>query len=176
MKLYTLKVHAQTIISRFLVLSFVILTACKRESTCEVNSFQPTDSLVLNNLLGTWKLDDHVHVEIWDKIGKDKYRSRVFAVKNLDSTLEETAKVYLNNHAWIFETQVIDQNDGEKVQFKSNKITSNEIHFSNPGHDFPTDICYHLRSKSVLSAWIVGKNKRKENDTIFFNYQRITQN
>jgi len=47
------------------------------------------------------------------------------------------------------------------------------VQFSNPAHDFPTDINYTVADANTLRAFIVGPNNKGGKDTIPFNYIRV---
>ncbi len=50
----------------------------------------------------------------------------------------------------------------EETSFKLIKLSSNEVIFENPEHDFPQRIMYRLEKDKSLFARIEGKNNGKE--------------
>ncbi|MEZ4935088.1 MAG: hypothetical protein R2788_23520 [Saprospiraceae bacterium] len=51
-------------------------------------------------------------------------------------------------------------------------MTTNQVNFSNPAHDFPTDINYSYDGDSLL-AFIAGIGKDGARDTIPFAFERV---
>jgi hypothetical protein len=65
------------------------------------------------------------------------------------------------------------QNEGKAVKFTSTFLNETSVQFSNPVHDFPTDINYTVTDDNTLRAFIVGLNNKGGKDTIPFNYIRV---
>ena len=96
----------------------------------------------------------------------------VFTINGTDTAWKERAVVFGKNENWIFENVVSGQNEGQAVSFTSTLLDSSRVQFSNPAHDFPTDIHYTLVNDSILEAFIAGPNGKGGKDTIPFNYKR----
>ncbi|HEX7846271.1 MAG TPA: hypothetical protein VF476_10770, partial [Chitinophagaceae bacterium] len=84
-------------------------------------------------------------------------------------------KVYPENSNWVYENKVTNQNDGKAIKFTSTKMSDNSVQFSNPAHDFPTDINYTVADANTVNAFIIGPNSKGGKDTIPFNYTRHKQ-
>lgn len=146
---------------------------------CNNNKAEPQDAspsasqeLVFDKLVGLWQNPDGKSFERWTKTGDDKYNSVVFSVKGNDTSWNEQASVYKQGDQWVFENLVTGQNQGKPVQFASTLLTENTVEFSNPAHDFPTDIHYEVPDENTVKAFIVGPNQKGGKDTIRFNYTR----
>lgn len=129
--------------------------------------------VVFDKMLGTWQSEDGNSFERWTKNDKGGYQSAAYSVKGKDTSWNEQATIYLENSNWVFENTVKGQNDGKAVKFVSSILQENTIQFSNPAHDFPTDINYTVTDANTLNAFIVGPNKNGGKDTIPFNYTRV---
>jgi hypothetical protein len=133
----------------------------------------PARQLVFDKLTGTWRTENGRSFERWTKNDDGTFRSVAFSVKGSDTSWNENAVIYPENDKWVFENTVRGQNDGKSVKFFSSFFNENSVQFSNPAHDFPTDINYTLKDKNTVKAFIVGPNKKGGKDTIPFNYTRV---
>ncbi len=133
----------------------------------------PITELVFDKLVGTWQSEDGKSFERWTKNDKGGYNSAAYSIKVTDTSWNEQANIYLENSNWVFENTVKGQNDGKAVKFVSSILQPNTVQFSNPEHDFPTDINYTVADANTLNAFIVGPNKNGGKDTIPFNYTRV---
>ena len=129
--------------------------------------------LPFDKLLGIWKSDDGKSFEEWKKNDNSTYQSRAYTIKGADTSWNEHAIIYPDNDNWIFENTVKGQNNGKAVKFTSIILNEGTVQFSNPQHDFPTDVNYTLADANRLNAFIIGPNGKGGKDTIPFNYTRI---
>jgi len=81
--------------------------------------------------------------------------------------------IYQENDHWTFENTVKGQNNGNAVKFIATLFNETTVQFSNPQHDFPTDINYTVPDPDTVNAFIVGPNAKGGKDTIRFNYTRV---
>ncbi len=131
-----------------------------------------TKELVFDRLLGTWQAEDGKSFERWTK-NDGSYQTAGFSVKGEDTSWNEQGKVYAENGNWVFENTVTGQNDGKAVRFTSTILNGYTVQFSNPAHDFPTDINYTIADPSTLNAFIAGPNNKGGKDTIPFHFSRV---
>jgi hypothetical protein len=161
----------------FLLLLMNGVIACNNsESTPAVKKERPLSDpgqLIFDRLTGTWQNEDGKSFERWTKNADGTYRSDGFSIKANDTSWNEQASIYRNNSNWIFENKVKNQNDGKAIQFTSTLLNENSVQFSNPAHDFPTDINYTLADATTLRAFIVGPNGKGGKDTIPFNFTKL---
>jgi hypothetical protein len=132
-----------------------------------------TKQIIFDKLLGIWKSEDGSSYERWLKIAENKYETAAYSLKGTDTTWNERGIVYPNNEQWVFENTVTGQNNGLPVRFTSTLLNESHVQFTNPTHDFPTDIHYHLPDENTINAFIVGPNSKGGKDTIPFNFKRI---
>lgn len=130
---------------------------------------------VFDLLIGTWKHSNGRLFERWTRNDNGTYNSVVYTLKGSDTSWRERASIYPERDKWIYENLVAGQNAGKPVKFTSIFITANSVQFSNPAHDFPTDINYTLPDANRVNAFIVGPNNKGGKDTILFNYTREKQ-
>ena len=128
---------------------------------------------VFEKLVGTWKNENGRSFERWTRSKDGHYRSDVYSLKGTDTSWNEKADIYAENGKWVFENTVKDQNDGKAVKFTSILLNDNTVQFSNPAHDFPTDVNYTLADLNTLHAFIIGPNSKGGRDTLPFNSRRV---
>ena len=144
----------------------------KTTEAISTNSNEPKQ-IPFDKLLGIWKSEDGKSFEEWTKNEGGTYRSRGYSIKGTDTSWNEQANIYPESNNWIFENTVKGQNDGKAVKFTSTIMNEITVQFSNPQHDFPTDINYTVPDANTLNAFIMGPNNKGGRDTIPFNYTRI---
>ena len=137
------------------------------------NSNPAQQQSVFDKLNGTWRNEDGKSFERWTKNENGSYRSVGFSIKGKDTSWNEQADIYQENDNWIFENTVKGQNNGKPVKFTSSLLNENSVQFSNPAHDFPTDINYTVTGVNIVRAFIVGPNNKGGKDTIPFNFKRV---
>lgn len=133
----------------------------------------PSQQLVFDKLVGLWKRQNGRSFELWQKNSDGSFQSSSFRLKGTDTSWTERGRVYPDGDAWIYENVVAGQNDGRAIRFRSIFLTEKTVQFSNPAHDFPTDINYTLRDHDSLHAFIIGPNKTNGRDTIPFDFIRV---
>ena len=149
-------------------------TGAGAEKTTEaITADNETKELVFDKLVGLWKSEDGGSFEQWNKNPDGTYQSRAYSIKGTDTSWNEQANIYPENDNWTFENTVKGQNDGKAVKFISILLNEKSVRFSNPQHDFPTDINYTVPDATTLKAFIIGPNNKGGKDTIPFNYTRI---
>ncbi len=164
-----------------LLLSLCPVLSCNNKQATtnkEENKTNPetnTQHLVFDKLVGTWQSEDGKSFERWSKNTNGTYQSVAYSIKGKDTSWNEQASIYPENGNWIFENTVKGQNDGKAIKFTSSQLSISHVRFSNPGHDFPTDIHYAVADRNKLNAFIVGPNDKGGKDTIPFNFTRLNQ-
>jgi hypothetical protein len=161
------------------LLGFNGMLACNNQSveepaaTATATTLPPAGSTVFEQLVGTWQGEDGKSFERWTKNDNGTFSSVAFSVKGTDTSWNERASIFPENDKWVFENTVKGQNDGKAVKFISSRLTSNSVQFTNPDHDFPTDINYTVSDANTVNAFIIGPNNKGGKDTIPFNYTRV---
>lgn len=168
----------QTVLFFILIASII---ACNNEKTANAdettanNSTTPPPVAVLpfDKLVGLWKNEDGKSFERWTRVDNGQFRMAAFSIKGNDTSWHEKASIYPESDKWVFENTVTNQNDGRAIKFISSIMSGNSVQFSNPAHDFPTDINYTIPDSNTVRAFIVGPNAKGGKDTIPFNFVRV---
>ncbi len=155
---------------------FIVITGCN--TSLNKNVSDQEDSIYLpptlfEKLTGTWQVEKRNHFEQWSKKSDGTYECKGFKVVGKDTSFYEKATIYPDRSNWVFENTVNDQNEGRPVKFISTFLTPSIVHFSNPEHDFPTDIQYEMTGDNTLKAFISGPGKNNLQDTIYFYFKRV---
>ena len=169
--------HVKTTLTLTFLLICIFIAACddkpaESEKTTELAISEPKP-IVFDKLVGLWKNEDGKSFEQWTKNDNGTFQSRGYSINGTDTSWNEQATIYPENNNWVFENTVKNQNDGKAIKFTSTILTETSIQFSNPKHDFPTDINYTLADGNTINAFIVGPNSKGGKDTIPFNFTRI---
>ncbi|MES2417682.1 MAG: DUF6265 family protein [Bacteroidota bacterium] len=124
-------------------------------------------------LLGNWEMSTPKGkiTETWyqnkGSLNGKSYRHTL----NGDSILLETLVIKKIDGFYTYCSTVKGQNDNMAVNFKLISDKDSTYIFENAAHDFPQQIVYQNRGKTMLLAWIEGKIKGK-NRKSEFHYQR----
>lgn len=157
----------------------IILSACgnKEASTKTENSLaeNPRQEILFERLIGVWKSENGKSYERWTKNADGSYFSLGFMLNGTDTIITESVYIHSEDGQWVSENSVPEQNEGKAIQFKVTTLTADEAHFSNPAHDFPTDIHYHLQDERRLMAYIAGPGQGVSQDTIRFSFERMEE-
>ena len=125
-----------------------------------------------DQFIGTWLNTSFGNFEEWKTAGTDQYAVRSYGVNGADTVVQERVKVFKEAGNWVYEVTVIGQNNNQPVRFTSNAVSANQVNFSNPAHDFPTDINYAIEG-NALKAFIAGPGKNGEQKTIPIAFERV---
>ncbi len=175
----TMTSYQQYFIVKAIAILLFIVIACngkEEKGADDLNTKEeknPSTASVFDKLLGTWANENGKSFERWTKNEDGTYRSVVFIIKGNDTVYTDQIIVSRENDKWISENTVVGQNEGQAIKFKETLLTGNSIQFSNPAHDFPTDVNYTVMDANTVHAFIIGPNNKGGRDTIPFNYIRV---
>lgn len=163
---------------KLLATAMMLAITCPSIQPCNepIGSNQGEESqqkLVFEKMIGTWQNSDGKNFERWTRDSNGGYQAAGFSLKGGDTSWNEQASIYKEAGKWIFENTVKGQNEGRAIKFTSSFINENSVQFSNPAHDFPTDINYTVADSNTLGAFIVGPNRQGGTDTIPFHFKRV---
>ena len=174
MKLKQLHFNVWSLNMLLLTVSIIACNNSDSSITTEKETAVPAlQQTVFDKLSGTWQSEDGKSFERWTKNDNGTYQSVGFSIKGNDTSWNEQATIYRENDNWVFENTVKGQNDGKAVKFTSTILNENTVQFSNPAHDFPTDINYTVADVNTVNAFITGPNNKGEKDTIHFIFTRV---
>lgn len=109
--------------------------------------------------------------EKWEKVNDNELSGIGFSVNGTDTTIDEHMQLIKKEGDIFFVAIVTDQNGGKQVPFKLISTANNTYIFSNPEHDYPQQVAYHLKGPDLLDAWIDGNAKGKQK-RFNFHYTR----
>lgn len=123
----------------------------------------------LSWLIGTWKNTDDkgIAYEVWNKENDTLYTGKSFYLKGKDTIPQETMLLRQKGTELLYIPTVVNQNNGEPVQFRLTNITKEEAVFENPTHDFPQKITYRNMGTDSLMASISGTLSGKTRVVLF---------
>jgi hypothetical protein len=111
-------------------------------------------------------------LESWEPFNDTLLDGKSYKISGTDTILTETIRLVIRNAEILYIPTVMDQNNGQSVEFKLTSSKGKTYIFENPAHDFPSKIIYDFKNEKNLNARIEGKlNGKKE--TIPFNFIKI---
>ena len=128
------------------------------------------DDVIFSKLTGTWQRSNGRTHEKWEQKPDGSFFSVMYSVRGADTTIQEEVTTTREGKRWVY--AVKGAGNAEIVRFPSVEVTPTKAHFSNPAHDFPTDIVYELIDPNNLKAYVAGINNRGSRDTVWFIYKR----
>ena len=127
-------------------------------------------------LLGTWTDSSKTGkaTETWHRENDSTYTAESYIVSQKDTIFYEQAKLEQRNQEIHLVVKTKGQNDNEAVSFKLSSANAEALIFSNPQHDFPTQIAYTKIGSDSLYAEISGMAKGQERK-VGFPFKKITR-
>jgi len=109
-------------------------------------------------LIGLWenKRAKGSTFEQWSKASESELKGKSFMIKEKDTIVFENVRLVMQKDGVFYIPMVKDQNNGKEVPFRSTSLSSNEMIFENPEHDFPQKITYVRITQDSLVAEISG--------------------
>ena len=126
--------------------------------------------LVFDKFIGTWQIPAVNGFERWTKNEDGSFITTGFNITGNDTSWNENGRVYTEGGKWVFENTI---NDGRAVKFICSLLTDSTVQFSNPAHDFPTDINYSFVDSNRIHAFIFGPNDKGGKDTMHFEFTKV---
>ena len=149
----------KTFIINSLLVLFMFLCACKKDSSCK-----------LNFLVGTWKIENKEQYEVWEGCEKGKLKGYSFKIVEEKEHILETLTISKNNNEIIYSATVPKQNEGKTIPFKLNLEIKNLLSFENLNHDFPKKIQYKQISSDEMFVSVLGDDDKGFSYTMFKQY------
>jgi hypothetical protein len=115
-------------------------------------------------LVGTWEnnTSNGKTIESWEKLNDSTLTGKSVLVKDKDTILLETILIVQRKDHLFYIPSVVNQNEGEAIEFQLTHISENTISFENQNHDFPQKITYTKIHNDSLVAEISGISDEKE--------------
>lgn len=148
---------------------FVLLLASCKKNTNETTVVTPAPSKKaitlgrLNWFLGAWEntTAEADMRENWEKENDSLYRSESYVTVGKDTVFHEWIELTQRKDSIFYIVSVKNQNKEKPVTFYATKVSTTEVVFENPKHDFPTKISYKKITSDSLVAEISGVLKGK---------------
>lgn len=137
--------------------------------TTGVNSNSFTELEKASWLLGGWQNNspEGSATEVWEKQNDSTFTGKSYFVVGKDTVSYETISLEQHGKELFYIPIVKGQNNGQPVKFTLTALTSKQLVFENPKHDFPQKISYTQLTTDSLLAEISGTIEGKENSQKF---------
>lgn len=123
----------------------------------------------LNNLQGTWKMENKSTYESWKKDDENNLKGMSYKLNEGQKKITETLSISENNGKIIYKATVPNQNQGQTIAFVLNTKNDDLFSFENLAHDFPKKIQYKVITKDKLLVNVLGEGNKG------FSYYLIRQ-
>jgi len=133
------------------------------------NALPNTTINELHFLTGTWKVENKQNYETW-KINSDtSLEGNSYKIKDGNKRIDEYLTIKAISGKIIYTAKVLNQNNGQPVDFTLNASVTDKFSFENNGHDFPKKIQYTKLNDSTVFVAVLGENDKG------FSYRMIKQ-
>ncbi len=152
---------------QFVLIIFVLYTL----SCCNVQdkSQKSVDLKQAEWIVGNWenKTSTSKTIESWQKLNDSTLVGKSMLIKDNDSVLLENILIIQRDKQLYYVPSVVNQNEGNPIEFKLTQAVNNMLIFENPLHDFPQKIVYKKISGDSMVAEISGISKGEERSIRF---------
>jgi hypothetical protein len=125
-----------------------------------INTTKNTKINDLHFLVGTWKVENKESYEVW-KINKDQsLEGNSYKIKPGSRQIEEYFSLKSVERKIIYTAKVLNQNNGQSIDFPMNVLVKNKFSFENLSHDFPKKIQYTKLNDTTLFIAVLGGNDK----------------
>jgi hypothetical protein len=124
------------------------------------NTTQGTKINDLHFLAGTWKVENKESYEVW-KINKDQsLEGNSYKIKAGNKQIEEYFLLKSADGKIIYTAKVLNQNNGQSIDFAMNVSVKDKFSFENLSHDFPKKLQYTKLNDTTLFIAVLGDNDK----------------
>ena len=107
--------------------------------------------------------------EFREKNQKDGLVGNSYSFVNNEKSISETLRIKSVGDYLIYRATVLNQNDGETIEFVLNPDNKEYLSFENINHDFPKKIQYKKISIDSIKVSVIGENDEG------FSYIKVKQ-
>ncbi|RKS03178.1 MULTISPECIES: DUF6265 family protein [unclassified Flavobacterium] len=133
-------------------------------------SFTPKgETPKLGFLHGTWKMEAKENYETWEMVNDHELKGSSYRIKGDKKITTENLSIKISGDKATYTAIVLDQNNGQPVDFVLNKEVKNKFSFENLTHDFPKKIQYTVVDDKTLFVEVLGDNDQG------FSYKMLKQ-
>jgi NADPH:quinone reductase-like Zn-dependent oxidoreductase len=148
----------------FLPILFLCLTSCQPLKGNKAIIKNTSELDTISWLLSKWEMQtpEGIIIEEWTAITDSSWRgvSYMFTPAG-DTPFRESIRLINKAGTLYYIPTVSDQNAGQEVIFKQKALSSTEVTFENPNHDFPQTITYTKASDTTVMAQLLGTQNAK---------------
>jgi hypothetical protein len=123
----------------------------------------------LHFLNGTWKVENKQNYETWKISNDNSLEGNSYKIKDGNKRIDEYLAIKMVDGKMIYTARVLNQNNGQPVDFTMNTSVTDKFSFENMGHDFPKKIQYTKLNDSTLFIAVLGENDKG------FSYRVVKQ-
>ncbi len=134
-----------------------------------IATFQTTKIDKLHFLAGTWKMENKESYETWAVMGKESLEGSSYKLKDGKKVVDEYLTIKMNGNKISYYAKVLNQNNGQAVEFTLNEAIKDKFSFENASHDFPKKIQYTKKDERTLLVAVLGDKDKG------FSYTLIKQ-
>lgn len=152
-----------------LLLLLITFVSCNEKTKAKNEDLeQSLDSLEW--IIGKWQRENSNEYETWAKKSNILFQGTSAAIDNeLNELINEELTLELKADGIFYGAKVLNQNNGQKIEFKLSNTDFESPIFTNANHDFPNNINYIKISEHQLKVEISGTEGGKR----AFNFIRI---
>ncbi len=151
----------------FFLVSIVVSCNFLTNSSAKINSSSLLEEV--SWIIGNWEnnIPEGKTIESWQKLNDSVLIGKSIFIKEKDSLLLENILIVQRQEGLYYIPTVINQNEGNSVEFKLSYKSGRMLVFENPQHDFPQKISYSKISNDSILAEISGISNGKEKSVKF---------
>lgn len=123
----------------------------------------------LHFLNGTWKVENKQSYETWKINNDSSLEGDSYKIKDGNKRIDEYLAIKAVAGKIIYTARVLNQNNGQPVDFTMNASVTDKFSFENMEHDFPKKIQYTKLNDTTLFIAVFGENDKG------FSYRMIKQ-
>ena len=132
-------------------------------------SCNETKTSQLDFLVGTWKMEGKEQYEFWENHLNNGLVGNSYKLENNEKSISETLRIKSVGNQLVLGATVLNQNDGETIEFILDPGNDEYLSFENADHDFPKKIQYARISTDSIKVSVLGENDEG------FSYIQIKQ-
>lgn len=141
-------------------IGLILVFSCGTAAFKNIAAGTEQSSLIKNAgwLIGEWenKTARRTSYESWSVKNDSVYSGKSYFLKEKDTVIMENISLEQHGKDLFYIPLVNGQNNNEPVSFKMVSVSSTQLVFENPAHDFPQMISYTQVTKDSLVAEISG--------------------
>ncbi len=111
-------------------------------------------------LLGTWQVDNKNKYEHWESVNDKHYQGQAFKIDGGRKIVQEYLSIEEVKGDLIYRAQVLNQNQGQAIDFVLQSADDHSHVFENLAHDFPQQIAYEKITDDQLRVKVSAEQQK----------------